>query len=188
MALEQPMRDCHRGLYPILFNLYISEIVFHLHYNCKLLSFADILIYSSSSKVEDCVKELTISAGDINSWLKSLKLSISYDKSRLMVFSKDGREFKNGSCKILIDNCMLNNCGYIKYLGVYIDSNLNFDIHIKYIIEKVSELFNMFRCLCRFKFGSHPSIAINIYKQFIRAAQIGEVFWFRIAGVKLRKK
>ena len=28
-------------LSPILFNLYISEIVYHVHYNCKILSFAD---------------------------------------------------------------------------------------------------------------------------------------------------
>ena len=176
-------------LSPILCNLYISEIMHCLHFNCKLLSFADdILIYSSNLKVEDCVDELTISATEIDSWLKSLKLAISFDKSRLMFFSKDGGEFKNNSCRIQIDNCILNNCGFIKYLGVYIDSNLKFEIHIKYLIEKVSKLFNMFRCLCRFNFGSHPSIAIKIYKQFIRAALDWGGFLIEDCNNKIKKK
>ena len=87
-----------------------------------------------------------------------------------MFFCNDGREFKENSCRIQIDNCILNNCGSINYLGIYIDSKLNFELHVKYLIEKMSKLFSMFRCLCKFSFGSHPSIAVKIYKQFIQPA------------------
>ena len=176
-------------LSPILFNLYISDIIFQLHHNCKFLSFADdILIYSSNTEVEMIIRELSDSAQDINDWLKSLKLSISFEKSRLMFFSKDGREFRENSCYIQFDNCILNNCNFIKYLGVYIDSNLNFDIHVKYVTEKVNKLLNMFRCLCRFSYGSHPSMAIKIYKQFLRPALDWGGFLISECNSKIKKK
>ena len=158
-------------LSPILFNIYISEIIFKINYNCKLLSFADdILIYSASSDSDQIISELTESANEVNDWLYDLKLNISFEKSRFMMFSYNSITFSNSTFSIHFNNIILNNCSFIRYLGVYIDAGLTWENHIQYLKEKVRKLLGMFNCICKFKYGAHPSTAISIYKQFIRPA------------------
>ena len=158
-------------LSPILFNIYIADIINKLTPSCKLISFADdILIYCSDKNIDIILDNLSVSADNINNWLLDLNLSISVEKSRFMVLSHNKSVFKENEFQIEIGNNSLSNCFSIKYLGVHIESNLKWETQIKFLRGKTRNLINMFRSICKIDKGMHPSIGIKVYKQFIRPA------------------
>ena len=46
----------------------------------------------------------------------------------------------------------------------------------------------MFRCLCRFNYGAHPSVMIKVYKQFVRPALDWGGFFIEDCTNKNKKK
>jgi hypothetical protein len=72
----------------------------------------------------------------LNKWIKANKLTLNFDKTNFMKFCTT---FKN---------CVNLSIGYIdkiieevettKFLGLQVDNNLNWKIHIQYIIPKLS--------------------------------------------------
>ena len=158
-------------LSPVLFNIYISDIIFKISYSCKLISFADdILVYCSDRNMDVILENLSFSAESINNWLEELNLSISVGKSKFMVLNYNKNSFLENEFQIEIGNNILKNCSSIRYLGMYIDSNLRWDLHVKFLKEKTRKIIGMFRTICKINKGMHPSIGVKVNKQFVRPA------------------
>ena len=106
-------------LSPLLFNIYISEINNHTTNDCRIISCADdILVHKSD---QDCINindYLTNVAINIEEWLHTLDLSISFDKSIFIIFSKNSRPVRSGNYSLQFNNSILNNDNSFKYLGV----------------------------------------------------------------------
>jgi hypothetical protein len=83
-----------------------------------------LMLYHGTSN-EDSKEMMARDLNTISSWASSIKLSIYNDKTKIM-FKKqndvDNVVFENG---VLIENV-----NYFKYLGLYLDRNLNFIGHI----------------------------------------------------------
>ena len=66
-------------------------------------------------------------------WLSANKLSLNVDKTKLLIFDN-----ANFSVKIkLNNNYAIKECKSFKYLGLMVDNNLKFDIHVDYIKKKI---------------------------------------------------
>ena len=88
-------------LSPILFNIYISNIIYKIKYNCKIITFADdLLVYCSNSVTDVIIDSLSESALNINNWIISLNLSISFEKSKFIMFSKNSKAVASESYNI----------------------------------------------------------------------------------------
>ena len=59
------------------------------------------------------------------------KLSLNYSKTTYLLFNKHLPSSINTNFKVLINNNKINRIKVVKYLGVYIDENLNWSAHIK---------------------------------------------------------
>ena len=158
-----------RILSPLLFNVYISEINDHTTNDCRIISFADdILVYKSD---QDCINiegALTSVAINIEEWLHTLDLSISFDKSRFIIFSKNSRPVRSGTYSLQFNDPILNNADSFKYLGVIWDSNLKWVNHINYILSKTRKLLRIFFFIAKLNKGIHPTTSLLVYKQFAR--------------------
>ena len=85
--------------------------------------------------------------------------------------------------KVCIDNEKLDKCSNTKYLGIYIDENLNWSAHINYVIRKTSKLVpilyqvrnNMSRNSLKLLYNS------IIYPSFI----YGNIIWGSSSKTKL---
>ena len=65
-------------------------------------------------------------------WLNVNKLSLNVEKTKILIFDN-----ANFSVKIkLCNNYAIKECKSFKYLGLMIDNNLKFDIHVDYIKRK----------------------------------------------------
>lgn len=135
---------------PLLFLIYINDI-FSSITNCKIILFADdALIYVSADNANDCYAQMNFDLNKLEVWLQNNKLKLNTDKTKYMFIasktskSKFKEDLKNNN--IIIQGKKIEFVNEIKYLGVIIDSNLNFNKHCDFICKKVSKKIGF---LCR---------------------------------------
>lgn len=127
---------------PILFSLYINELP-SLCKNCDTLMYADdtvILAYGKSA--EEVASKLTEAVSWISIWLEQSCLQLNISKTVTMFFSKNNINIEP---EIFISGERLQVVTEYKYLGLYIDSNLNFKTHIKKVSNRIKFSLANFR-------------------------------------------
>ncbi|XP_029167074.1 uncharacterized protein LOC114937665 [Nylanderia fulva] len=140
----------------------------------KILLYADdIAIYSANENLDAITDQLNVALNNIYHFLGLLGLSISPSKSSFLVFSN----MKNRNLRILIrksrqlpkildENIPLSFSA--RFLGVYLDSELNWKSHINQLRSKVIPRINIIKAISGIRWGAHPAVLINVYKGFIR--------------------
>jgi hypothetical protein len=141
---------------PLLFLMYIndfnrcSEILeFHL--------FADDsnLFYKHKNLVE-LQTNLNRGLHNIHVWLcANIKLSLNVDKSNFVIFHPPQKKINND-----INGKELKRHFCIKYLGVLIDSHLNWKNQVDYIVKKIKRTIGI---ISKLRYYVNKSILLNIY-------------------------
>ena len=72
-------------------------------------------------------------------WFKVNKLCLNIKKTNFMIFCAKNKRYENNENKILVDNITVEQVNSTKFLGVYIDDKLNWNVHIDYISKKISK-------------------------------------------------
>ena len=115
---------------PLLFLLYINDF----KNSSNLLDFH---LFADDSNLFYSNKKLTLLENHINTelqhiykWLCLNKLSLNIDKSNFVIFHPPQRKLTY-TVKISINSTYLLNKNCIKYLGIMIDTNLNWKSHIR---------------------------------------------------------
>ena len=139
---------------PILFLIYINDLP--LATEMLTLLFADdsnFLIHGKS--LEEIIPKVNLEMKKICDWFRLNELSIHPEKTKFMIFNKKESSIKWEDITINLnfnnegnnDKNLIKKLGYInsesdvpavKFLGIYLDSKLNFEYHIKYIQKKIS--------------------------------------------------
>ena len=124
-------------LCPVLFLLYINDIVSAI--SCKIHLYADdtILVYHDSNS-DVLQSRLNSELDQISNWLKTNKLTLNADKSKYMIFGSKKKLKKLSNSELKITGEILKRTDTYKYLGVHFDPLLNWSKHIKEIAGKVS--------------------------------------------------
>ena len=94
-------------------------------------------------------------------WLSANKLIINLKKTSSMLFS-----FKRGNPRLELNvkSVLLENKNEVKFLGVYIDSKLNWKSHISFLRSKISKSIAILKLL---KFIYPTKILRTIYMSLI---------------------
>ena len=117
---------------PLLFLIYIND--FH---NCSEL--LDFHLFADDASLFFKHKDINILESEINSelanvhiWLSATKLSLNIEKSNFVIFHPVQKKIPQ-KVILFINNQSLTEENCIRYLGVYIDSNISWKSHINYI-------------------------------------------------------
>ena len=156
---------------PLLFLLYINDfsksapdLDFHL--------FADDSNLFCSHKSLQCLEaKVNVELNNVNNWLCVNKLSLNIDKSNFVIFHPSQKKAQY-PINLIINNKILEEKKYVKYLGIIMDCNLNWKQHIHELSKKVSRSIGILSKLCHYV---PQSILIQIYYSI--------VFPFLIYGV-----
>ena len=89
--------------------------------------------HSSPSELESKVNFESIK---ISNWFNCNKLQLNYEKTVYMIMSKQRKKHK---FQIFINNNELKETKSVKYLGIMIDSNLNWERQITTVSNKISK-------------------------------------------------
>ena len=111
----------------------------HDSINCKPQFFADntCLVYSSltPSMINTAMNQ---DLQNISIWFKANKLTVHPSKSNVLTINPKISKAPS-IVNVTLNNIVLNQSNSVKYLGVIIDSKLNFDTHIKKLAHRISK-------------------------------------------------
>ena len=142
-------KDIHCGvpqgscLGPPLFLIYINDLPFALKKGKVTMYADDTSISYSSSSLVDIEQTLNSELNDLKLWMQGNKLSLNVLKSQTMVVGSKPK-IKKITDKIVdhpkffIGGSQVENVDRVKYLGVIIDKNLNWEEHISNARTKFS--------------------------------------------------
>ena len=116
---------------PLFFLLYVNDIVKCLHEEMASL-FADdtaILLHNKNlqvlkNKAENCLKKL-------HDWLISNKLSLSIEKTFFIIYHSKKKKIEQQFDYLKLHNSSIKRVKFVKYLGMTLDENLSWDLHVK---------------------------------------------------------
>jgi len=148
----------------------------HLSTSLFCVKFADDSSFEGSGKTRDEVENLVnTELKKVSEWFNSNRLKLHPDKSRCMIHSRDKL------MRIQLDNNDVQRCGYnlqeegVKLLGVTLDENLDWKLHVKNVTKKISKGNYL---LWRYSKQLPISSKKTIYESFVRSHILyGLVAW-----------
>ncbi len=144
---------------PILFLIYINDLPRATDLFTMLFA-DDTSFVVSGNNLNDIITKLNNELKKINNWFRANKLCLNAEKTKIMIFNKREDTIDWEDINVFIDSNndnennpeLINKIGVvngrskvpaIKFLGVFIDSNLSFKYHIDFIRKKVSSSLYM---------------------------------------------
>ena len=121
---------------PILYIIYNNDIP--KNSKTKLAIFADdTATYSHSWKKSQAVKNVKEHADELEIYFENSKTKINAAKTEFIIFTQKKKEVTPENITVFDTNIKRSEC--VKYLGVKLDSKLNFNNHVETTIAKVSK-------------------------------------------------
>ena len=139
VTVGTPQGSC---LGPLIFLIFCNDLRLHLTH-LKCIQFADDMTLFTSHKskcyLEYCVKT---DLERLHDWFKANKLTLNLNKSVMLVFGCNRQTYLNG---IKIGGYEITLEKVTKFLGVWIDSELNWNEHISRLILKLKSRLGLLR-------------------------------------------
>ena len=127
---------------PLLFLIYINDLR-NAIYHSTVHHFADDtnLLYVNKN-LKTIQNKINKDLKSLVTWLRANKISLNASKTELIIF-RDPRKKITYDMKIKIDGKKLTPCSSVKYLGIYIDQHLNWNVHLAELKPKLSRAVGM---------------------------------------------
>ena len=122
-----PQGSC---LGPLLFLLYINDLPLASQMNTTLYA-DDTYLMMSDLNLTSLQNRINIELKNIDFWLRKNKLSSNFSKSTFLLIHKQPSRTIKSTFEIKINDIMLTRSPIVKYLGLFIDQNLNWIPHVK---------------------------------------------------------
>ena len=119
---------------PLLFLIYINVLPQVTNFFIKLYA-DDTFLCSQHEDIKTVEAEVNSELEKVYDWLSSNKLTLNVSKSKFMIITK--RKISSSHFSVKIQGIDLEWCDSYKYLGVYIDKDLNWKQHIHYISQTI---------------------------------------------------
>lgn len=135
---------------PILFIIYMNDLL-TINTSGSILSFADdTAIFLEDTTWENLRKKAESELTFIKNWFDNKKLTINYSKTYFLPISSYQNHLPNFSeLNILsrLTQTKIKSVSNIKYLGIYLDNHLRWDVHVKNTHKKIRGLLHKFKVL-----------------------------------------
>ena len=130
---------------PILFLLYINDIgsIPNLEFHPKIFA-DDTNILVCSHSLSDLKSKCQDTINRIADWMLANRLTVNQDKTNYMIFSPNKSLKNSPDLALIINNSSIKKVNSIKYLGVYLDENLDWKIHIHDICQSLRKYVGIF--------------------------------------------
>lgn len=157
---------------PILFVLFINDLVSNLKNSSVLVYADDIKLFKSIKSSSDCLllqEDLTI----FREWCNKNRLVLNVDKCKTMSFTRKKFPFLYN---YTFDSCPLCKVSMFSDLGIILDPKLSFNDHLNYIIKKANRVLGFIK-----RFGRDfrdPYVLKLLFISFVRPIlEYGCVVW-----------
>ena len=115
---------------PLLFLIYVNDMKNILCHSHHYLYADDTVIYISGTNTIDVVNKLQDDLNNYNIWCKGNKLTVNTKKSDFVIYGTKSKVSKIHYLELKLNGENLSRVPFYKYLGVFLDTNLNFNKHV----------------------------------------------------------
>lgn len=142
---------------PTLFLIYIDQLCRLTISNAEIIAFADdtaILFYGNSWEEANNLAQNGLN--QVNEWLSYNLLTLNLSKTKYMLFSIRNKKESHRNISIKLHDCQdasvcscqpISETTSIRYLGVILDRNLSWHLHISNLAGKIRKLIYIFKNL-----------------------------------------
>ena len=170
---------------PLFYIVYANDIAKIIKHCNRALYADDTVLYTSQRNFDVSVQNLQKDINSLAVWCKVNGIKANTDKTKVMVFGSKCCLAKVPPFEIKFDDTPLLAVSSYKYLGLTLDPQLNYNLHINNLIRSVSDKIKQFQRLRNFL---NNRAALMVYKGMILPIlEYGDIF-FSAATVKNRKK
>ena len=123
---------------PLLFLLYINDMVNVSKLLFYVLFADDSNVFLSGKNIDEVISKINEALVGLVEWLNANKLTLNVKKTHFMVFdtARSSNQINN---QVIINGQVIDRVDSTKFLGVLLDSKLNFKKHIAHVRSKVSK-------------------------------------------------
>ena len=170
---------------PLFFLIYINDIVNRIGNEYIKLYADDTVIFVEGNNELELQNKMQGLLDIFSQWCKENKLSINADKTKFMCFGTRQRIKKIKNIKMSLMNTKIQQVPSYKYLGITLDTGLNFKLQIQQTIKKVSHKLYVLSKVRKFL---SINSAILIYKTMILPYfDYGDIVYMFINKCELNK-
>ena len=130
--------------WPSIFLLFINDLPLCCP-SGKVRIFADdTTIFFHSDSIENIIETASIIMTQLTRWFNANKLTLNAEKSSFTLFKSGRKKISNIPNYIEFLDNQIKRTTHIKFLGVTIEENLSWNLHINEICNKLKRLFHIF--------------------------------------------
>ena len=118
----------------------------------------DTVIYFSHKDPHTVQSILRNELVNLDRWITKNRLKINYDKTVSMLIGNKHMLKKYNRLDLSIKGHVINQVESVKYLGMYIDAELKWDVHINHLCKKVGRMISFLRRLRYFINRKHLNL------------------------------
>ena len=170
-------------LSPLLFNLFIEDIIRMIKRDNLGVSVGDILVFILL--YADDIVLLAENEEDLQEMVQRLEtfcvqsqMNVNIPKTKIMIFERKTSQ-QTSSISISFSGQHIDRVPSFKYLGIFFSSNLNFADHVNYMLIKAEKAAYLFwKYVDRFH-SLGPSLLVNLFESLVTSIifYVAEI-WF----------
>ena len=133
---------------PLLFLIYINDLHNAIKFSTVHHFADDTNLLISNVSIKTIQTQINLDLKYLCKWLKANKISLNSSKTEVLIFrhqnktiayrKNPGEKLRPWDIKIKIDGKKIDPSTHVKYMGVLIDSHLNWNFHVDEISTKLS--------------------------------------------------
>ncbi len=144
--------------------MYINDLPEYLESTSVSLDADDTALYCNSESYLDIILTLRIELETVHQWLLLNKLTLNVKKTKFMIYGSRQKLRQVNELLLHINGEEIERVPVFKYLGMMLDSELNFEAHISYIYRKACGKLTLLR---KTRVCMNKQIACQLYKSLI---------------------
>lgn len=130
-----------------LFLLYINDIASAAKFGKIYLFADDTVLVIRCKNIDTAINQTNEDLSNMQKWLNQNKLMLNTKKTEYMIVSKKKLNIQTN--KIKIGNDEITRVAHVKYLGIIIDENLNFNKQMDSLSKRLSSKINFMKRISR---------------------------------------
>ena len=159
---------------PLFYIVYANDLA-RIIKNCKIAMYADdAVLYISHPNNDIAVQRMQEDLDSLSRWCHDNSIMANTDKTKIMMFGSTNMLNKLTPFELRLEGKVLQRVTSYKYLGITLDSQLNYNLHVKRIVSTVS---NKLKQLRRMRSFLNMRAALMVYKAMVLPIiEYGDVF------------
>src|SRR3989442_1032916 len=94
---------------------------------------SNLIIQGKPKEIDSIIKSLEDDLASVMNWLVTNNIKLNLDKTKFMLIGKPSQVKLLNNIRIKIGQVYISRVESMKILGVFIDENLNWKVHVNYV-------------------------------------------------------